>query len=137
MGGAPQATWEVEAGVDKEAGDDDEGDEEPSSEQGEPGPGPGREDKPSVAPVAFVREVLGEEPYRKQVEILKAVAEHRRVSVVGCNAAMIEQVSTRRFYREGERIKLQDKFKLSKSPDEADALAMTFAVRKQKVQIWV
>ena len=53
------------------------------------------------------------------------------------DAALIEQVSTRKFYREGERIKLQDKFKLSKSPDEADALAMTFAVRKQKVKIWV
>ena len=62
-------------------------DEEPSGEKGEPSPGPGREDKPSVAPVAFVREVLGEEPYRKQEEILKAVAEHRRVSVVGCNGS--------------------------------------------------
>ena len=66
--------------MDKEAGDDEEGDEEPS-------PGPGKEDKPSVAPVEFVREVLGEEPYSKQVEILEAVPEHRRVSVVGCNGS--------------------------------------------------
>ena len=51
--------------------------------------------------------------------------------------ALIEQVSTRTFFREGERIKLQTKYELAKSPDEADALAMTFAVRKQKVQIWV
>ena len=53
------------------------------------------------------------------------------------DADLIEQVSTRKFYREGERIKLQNKFKLSKSPDEADALAMTFAVRRGKVKIWV
>ena len=53
------------------------------------------------------------------------------------DADLIEQVSTRKFYREGERIRLQTKYKLSKSPDEADALAMTFAVRKGKVKIWV
>ena len=50
---------------------------------------------------------------------------------------LIEQVSTRKFYREGERVKLESKYKLSKSPDEADALAMTFAVRKDRVRIWV
>ena len=38
-------------------------------------------------PVAFVREVLGEEPYDKQEEILKAVAKSRRTSVVGCNGS--------------------------------------------------
>ena len=53
------------------------------------------------------------------------------------DAALIEQVSTRRFYRQGERITLQTKYELAKSPDEADALAMTFAVRKERVKIWV
>ena len=53
------------------------------------------------------------------------------------DAALIEQVSTRKFYREGERVKLQSKYKLPRSPDEADALAMTFAVRKDRVRIWV
>ncbi len=38
-------------------------------------------------PVAFVREVLGENPYEKQVEILRAVPRSRRVSVVGCNGS--------------------------------------------------
>ena len=35
----------------------------------------------------FVREVLGEKPYDKQVQILRAVVLSRRVSVVGCNAS--------------------------------------------------
>ena len=38
-------------------------------------------------PVRFVREVLNEKPYDKQVEILKAVPRSRRVSVVGCNGS--------------------------------------------------
>ena len=38
-------------------------------------------------PVTFVREVLRERPYDKQVEILSAVARSRRVSVVGCNGS--------------------------------------------------
>ena len=40
-------------------------------------------------PVGFVRDVLGEAgmPYSKQVEMLKAVVEHRRVSVVGANSS--------------------------------------------------
>ena len=38
-------------------------------------------------PVGFVREVLGEEPYDKQEQILKAVSRFRRVSVVGCNGS--------------------------------------------------
>ena len=38
-------------------------------------------------PVRFVKETLGESPYDKQVQILKAVAESRRVSVVGCNGS--------------------------------------------------
>ena len=38
-------------------------------------------------PVAFVEDVLGESPYSKQEEILRAVARSRRVSVVGCNGS--------------------------------------------------
>ena len=41
----------------------------------------------SKDPVTFVREVLRENPYDKQEEILKAVARGRRVSVVGCNGS--------------------------------------------------
>ncbi len=37
--------------------------------------------------MAFVREVLNEKPYYKQVEILRAVRRSRRVSVVGCNGS--------------------------------------------------
>ncbi|MCI0813133.1 MAG: DEAD/DEAH box helicase family protein [Chloroflexi bacterium] len=35
----------------------------------------------------FVKEVLGEKPYSKQEEILRAVSRNRRVSVVGCNGS--------------------------------------------------
>ncbi|MXY59223.1 MAG: hypothetical protein F4Y96_01740, partial [Chloroflexi bacterium] len=40
-------------------------------------------------PVGFVRDVLGEAgmPYSKQVEMLEAMVDHRRVSVVGANAS--------------------------------------------------
>ena len=38
-------------------------------------------------PESFVRDVLGESPYDKQVDILNAVARARRVSVVGCNGS--------------------------------------------------
>ena len=38
-------------------------------------------------PVAFVKGVLGEEPYDKQEQILRAVGRFRRVSVVGCNGS--------------------------------------------------
>ena len=40
-------------------------------------------------PVGFVRDVLGEAgmPYSKQAEMLEAVVEHRRVSVVGANGS--------------------------------------------------
>ena len=37
--------------------------------------------------LGFVRETLGESPYRKQVEILRAAERSRRVSVVGCNGS--------------------------------------------------
>ena len=49
----------------------------------------GRRTKPGIAqdPVAFVREVLREDPYDKQEEILRAMAAARRVSVVGCNGS--------------------------------------------------
>ncbi len=47
-----------------------------------------RENKtPMDHPVSFVEEVLGEKPYDKQVEILRAVPRRRRVSVVGCNGS--------------------------------------------------
>ena len=38
-------------------------------------------------PVKFVRELLREQPYDKQEEILRAVAKSRRASVVGCNGS--------------------------------------------------
>ena len=38
-------------------------------------------------PVSFVEETLGEEPHRKQTDILNAVARSRRVSVVGCHGS--------------------------------------------------
>ena len=38
-------------------------------------------------PVRFVRDVLKEDPYDKQEEILRAIATARRVSVVGCNGS--------------------------------------------------
>ena len=44
-------------------------------------------DAAAQGPVEFVREVLGEAPYDKQVDILTAVAGSRRVSVVGCNGS--------------------------------------------------
>ena len=52
--------------------------------------------------------------------------------------ALIAQVSTRTFSREpAGQIRLQSKYKMHSSPDEADALAMTFAVKRGKMQIWV
>ena len=55
-------------------------------------PGGGREPSSRGAPgfrdpVIFVKEVLGERPYDKQVDILAAVTRSRRVSVVGCNGS--------------------------------------------------
>ena len=38
-------------------------------------------------PIVFVKEVLGERPYDKQLDILAAVTRSRRVSVVGCNGS--------------------------------------------------
>ena len=52
--------------------------------------------------------------------------------------ALIGQVASRGYKRESDgRIHLQSKYKMRKSPDEADALAMTFAVKRDRVRIWV
>ena len=54
------------------------------------------------------------------------------------DAALIGQVSSRTFSRESDgRIRLQSKDKMPRSPDEADALAMTFAATRGGVKIWV
>ena len=51
--------------------------------------------------------------------------------------ALIEQVSSREWdVDEKGRIRLQSKKDLARSPDEADALAMTFAAEGGGVQIW-
>ena len=41
----------------------------------------------SGSPVEFVCEMLGDEPYSKQEEVLRSVAASRRTSVVGCNGS--------------------------------------------------
>ena len=52
--------------------------------------------------------------------------------------ALIGQASSRKFsWDSEERIRLQSKEKMHRSPDEADALAMTFAVTRGGVKIWV
>ena len=53
--------------------------------------------------------------------------------------ALIEQVSSRRRVQgRDDRIRLQSKSEMRVSPDEADALAMTFgAPRREGVKIWV
>ena len=52
--------------------------------------------------------------------------------------ALIGQVSSRRYFHlSGGRIRLQSKENLYRSPDEADALAMTFAATRGGVKIWV
>ena len=52
--------------------------------------------------------------------------------------ALIGQVSSRRYeVPPNGRIRLESKDKMNRSPDEADALAMTFAVRRGGLQIWV
>ena len=49
--------------------------------------GDGTPERELQSPVRFVREVLREKPYDKQVQILMAVARSRRVSIVGCNGS--------------------------------------------------
>ena len=53
--------------------------------------------------------------------------------------ALIGQVSSRTHSQDSRgRIVLQSKRDMPKSPDEADALAMTFAVsRKEGLKLWV
>ena len=54
------------------------------------------------------------------------------------DAALIGQVSSREYGWESDgRIRLQGKEKMHRSPDEADALAMTFAAERGGVKIWV
>ncbi len=53
------------------------------------------------------------------------------------DAALIGQVSSRMYSRdENGKIRLQSKQKMHRSPDEADALAMTFAAQRARVRIW-
>ena len=56
---------------------------------GSPKRSSGRPTQAGIAqdPVAFVREVLREDPYDKQEEILNAMVTAHRVSVVGCNGS--------------------------------------------------
>ena len=54
------------------------------------------------------------------------------------DSALIGQVSSRKYWlRSDGRIWLQSKETLHRSPDEADALAMSFAAPKGGVKIWV
>ena len=54
------------------------------------------------------------------------------------DAALISQVSSRKFWWESDgRIRLESKENMHHSPDEADALAMTFAATREGVRIWV
>ncbi len=54
------------------------------------------------------------------------------------DAALIGQVSSRMYTRdENGKIRLQSKQDMNRSPDEADALAMTFAAQRGRVRIWV
>ena len=51
--------------------------------------------------------------------------------------ALIEQVSSRKWDEdERGRKRLQSKRELARSPDEADALAMTFAAERDGVRLW-
>ena len=52
--------------------------------------------------------------------------------------ALISQVSSRRYDQpRGGAIALESKGDMSESPDEADALAMTFGVTRGGFKIWV
>ena len=52
--------------------------------------------------------------------------------------ALIGQVSGRKYWlRSDGRIRLQSKETMYRSPDEADALAMSFAAGRGGVKIWV
>ena len=47
------------------------------------------------SPEFFMQEVLGASPYGKQIEIMEAVRDNRRVSVVGCNGSGKDWTSAR------------------------------------------
>ena len=51
--------------------------------------------------------------------------------------ALIGQVSSRRYDVGDSRVALEKKTRMHRSPDEADALAMTFAAGREGVRIWV
>ena len=52
--------------------------------------------------------------------------------------ALIGQASSREYSWDGDgRIQLQSKKDMHRSPDEADALAMTFAATRGGFRIWV
>ena len=52
--------------------------------------------------------------------------------------ALIGQVSGRKYsILPNDRIRLQSKENMHRSPDEADALAMTYAVNRGRIKIWV
>ena len=53
------------------------------------------------------------------------------------DAALIGQVSSRRYDVGDSRVALEKKTKMHRSPDEADALAMTFAAGREGVRVWV
>ena len=54
------------------------------------------------------------------------------------DTALIGQVSSRQYrLRSDGRIRLQSKENMYRSPDEADALAMTFATTRGGIKIWV
>jgi hypothetical protein len=52
--------------------------------------------------------------------------------------ALIGQLTSRRYsIQSDKRLVLESKDKMSKSPDEADALAMTFGGRRGGLKVWV
>lgn len=89
------ALWTSYLSLERSGEERDEGAVRRSGEQpkkGRPrgGSGPangGAAAGPAADPVAFVTELLGEQPYDKQVEIMRLAARWRRVSVVGCNGS--------------------------------------------------
>ena len=72
-----------------------EGSNKDAKRRGRQATGKSRTGVGTRSPLAFVREVLRERPYEKQVEILNAVPGSRRVSVVGCNGSGKDWVAAR------------------------------------------
>ena len=79
--------------------------------------------------------------YNRAAEVWWKMAEAYRRGELDTedDRALIEQVSSRRRVQgRDERIRLQSKSEMRGSPDEADALAMTFAApRREGFRIWV